>query len=216
MWLGEERPPRAEEGGSSAASEVYKGQLYARARYYDPATARFLSPDPWSGDAAMPPSLNKYLYAYQNPTVYVDPDGRFPVLREMTDELARWRAQTTAVADGLEDNGLNVPVGASMGLGSGLLGLLEFGAGALNTAADVAVTLRQRRQRGVLAARERRQPRAHPQQCHGHHRDRGREPQGSGPGDRGRHNTSAEGLQTRRHRGHGAGVRGSIRGSGRW
>ena len=24
----------------------------------------------------MPPSLNKYLYAYQNPTVYVDPDGR--------------------------------------------------------------------------------------------------------------------------------------------
>src|SRR5690606_10245963 len=24
----------------------------------------------------MPPSLHKYLYAYQNPTVYVDPDGR--------------------------------------------------------------------------------------------------------------------------------------------
>ncbi len=88
----------------------------------------------------MPPSLNKYLHAYQNPTVYVDPDGRFPVLREMTDKLARWRAETTAVADGLEDNGLNVPVGASMGLGSGLLGLLEFGAGALNTAADVAVS----------------------------------------------------------------------------
>ena len=54
------------------------GLIYAKARYYDPETARFLSQDPWSGDALMPPSLNKYLYAYQNPTVYVDPDGHCP------------------------------------------------------------------------------------------------------------------------------------------
>src|SRR5690606_30124438 len=53
----------------------------AKARYYDPETARFLSQDPWAGDATMPPSLNKYLYAYQNPTVYVDPDGRQTICR---------------------------------------------------------------------------------------------------------------------------------------
>ncbi|MBZ2190598.1 RHS repeat-associated core domain-containing protein, partial [Alcanivorax sp. JB21] len=59
------------------------GLIYAKARYYDPETARFLSQDPWSGDVSMPPSLHKYLYAYQNPTVYVDPDGRQPIFRNV-------------------------------------------------------------------------------------------------------------------------------------
>ncbi|MCG8519638.1 MAG: DUF6531 domain-containing protein [Pseudomonadales bacterium] len=52
------------------------GLIYAKARYYDPDTGRFLSQDPWEGDINVAPSLNKYLYAYQNPTVYWDPDGR--------------------------------------------------------------------------------------------------------------------------------------------
>jgi RHS repeat-associated protein len=51
------------------------GLIYAKARYYDPDTARFLSQDPFAGIPDMPPSLHKYLYAYQNPTVFVDPDG---------------------------------------------------------------------------------------------------------------------------------------------
>ncbi len=40
------------------------------------AQARFLSEDPADGNGNNPPSLHKYLYAYQNPTVNVDPDGR--------------------------------------------------------------------------------------------------------------------------------------------
>jgi len=51
------------------------GLLYAKARFYDPDTGRFLSHDAWEGDQILPPSLHKYLYAYQNPTVYIDPDG---------------------------------------------------------------------------------------------------------------------------------------------
>lgn len=51
------------------------GLLYAKARFYDPDTGRFLSHDAWEGDVNTPPSLHKYLYAYQNPTVYWDPDG---------------------------------------------------------------------------------------------------------------------------------------------
>ncbi|GAB2195100.1 hypothetical protein MAH2_29960 [Sessilibacter sp. MAH2] len=51
------------------------GLLYAKARFYDPDTGRFLSQDAYEGDINTPPSLHKYLYAYQNPTVYVDPDG---------------------------------------------------------------------------------------------------------------------------------------------
>jgi RHS repeat-associated protein len=51
------------------------GLLYAKARYYDPDGARFLSEDAYEGDFLMAPSLHRYLYAFQNPTVYNDPTG---------------------------------------------------------------------------------------------------------------------------------------------
>ena len=38
--------------------------------------AEFLSEDPAEGQLTNAPSLHRYLYAYQNPTVYIDPDGR--------------------------------------------------------------------------------------------------------------------------------------------
>ncbi|GAA5525732.1 hypothetical protein Maes01_02304 [Microbulbifer aestuariivivens] len=57
------------------------GLIYAKARYYDPDTGRFLSHDPWEGDNTIAPSLHKYLYAYANPTVWIDPDGNRPVSR---------------------------------------------------------------------------------------------------------------------------------------
>ncbi|WP_229794358.1 RHS repeat-associated core domain-containing protein, partial [Arenicella chitinivorans] len=45
------------------------------ARYYDPDTARFINEDTYLGESNTPPSLHRYLYAYGNPTVYIDPDG---------------------------------------------------------------------------------------------------------------------------------------------
>jgi len=49
------------------------GNLYhMRARYYDPATARFLSRDPVWPVPADPQSLNPYQYVAQNPLHYVD------------------------------------------------------------------------------------------------------------------------------------------------
>jgi RHS repeat-associated protein len=56
------------------------GLYYFKARFYDPDVGRFLSEDPAEGDFKNPPSLHKYLYAYGNPTVYVDPDGRIAVV----------------------------------------------------------------------------------------------------------------------------------------
>ncbi len=53
---------------------------YFKARYYDPDTGRFLNQDPYLGDLNTPPSLHRYLYAYANPTVYVDPTGQATVL----------------------------------------------------------------------------------------------------------------------------------------
>lgn len=51
------------------------GLIYANARYLDPDTGRFLSFDPFEGYDNKPISLHRYLYAYQNPLRYTDPDG---------------------------------------------------------------------------------------------------------------------------------------------
>jgi RHS repeat-associated protein len=52
------------------------GLYYAKARFYDPELGRFLTRDPVPGGIFEPQSLHPYLYAYGNPTVYLDPDGR--------------------------------------------------------------------------------------------------------------------------------------------
>jgi len=53
------------------------GLYYANARYYDSNTGRFLREDPFDGDTQSPPSLHRYLYANANPTVFIDPTGKY-------------------------------------------------------------------------------------------------------------------------------------------
>lgn len=52
------------------------GLSYLRARYYDPSLGRFMSRDPLVGSSSSPQSLNRYVYAANNPQTYVDPSGR--------------------------------------------------------------------------------------------------------------------------------------------
>jgi RHS repeat-associated protein len=47
------------------------------ARYYNPATGRFLSRDPEDGNRFDPASLHKYLYAGGDPVNASDPTGRY-------------------------------------------------------------------------------------------------------------------------------------------
>jgi RHS repeat-associated protein len=46
------------------------------ARYYNPNTGRFMSRDPYDGDAKIPATLHKYLYAGGDPVNLKDPTGR--------------------------------------------------------------------------------------------------------------------------------------------
>lgn len=57
------------------------GMYYYRARYYDPATGRFLQRDPKPGRVELPISVvNRNAYAYNNPAAFVDPKGEFGFL----------------------------------------------------------------------------------------------------------------------------------------
>jgi RHS repeat-associated protein len=61
------------------SGEQYDGVLgmyYLRARYYNPATGRFLAMDPYEGDILNPATLHRYAYARDNPVNVTDPTGR--------------------------------------------------------------------------------------------------------------------------------------------
>lgn len=62
------------------------------ARWYDPATATFLTRDSVPGELATPASLNAYTYAWADPLNTWDPDGHWPTL------VGAWRYITNTVA----------------------------------------------------------------------------------------------------------------------
>jgi RHS repeat-associated protein len=51
------------------------GLLYARARYFNPQLGRFITKDPVTGKDSDGQSLNRYIYALNNPLRFVDPTG---------------------------------------------------------------------------------------------------------------------------------------------
>ena len=70
--------------GTTPNNYLYRGEqydsdlglYYLRARYYNPATGRFLSRDPLNGNAFDPKTLHKYLYAGGDPVNATDPTGK--------------------------------------------------------------------------------------------------------------------------------------------
>ena len=60
------------------SGEQYDGPLglyYLRARYYNPATGRFLVMDPYWGDIQQPATLHKYVLTADDPVNWLDPTG---------------------------------------------------------------------------------------------------------------------------------------------
>jgi len=56
------------------------GLYYLMARYYDPTIGRFVTEDSYTGDDSDPMTLNRYVYARDNPERYTDPNGHMFVV----------------------------------------------------------------------------------------------------------------------------------------
>jgi RHS repeat-associated protein len=69
--LAERNPLRYRAYYYDTATDLY----YLPARYYDPDTMRFLSPDPASPSAGDPLTLNRYAYCVGDPVNHSDPSG---------------------------------------------------------------------------------------------------------------------------------------------
>ncbi len=70
-----------------------------------------MSEDPFEGVANNPPSLHQYLYAFGNPTVYVDPDGRQTRARQKEDTEAAQRRAFLRQFGGRLRRGEEPPIG---------------------------------------------------------------------------------------------------------
>jgi hypothetical protein len=104
--------------------------------------------DPWEGDIANPVSLNKYLYGYANPGVYIDPDGRISFLVDRQADVARFSGGSLAIAKNAAGAMGDAPWYAKPGLaltwvagGVGYIagGVGEFVVGGGNLAANAIV-----------------------------------------------------------------------------
>ena len=60
------------------------GLIYAGARWYDPEIGRFPSPDDIRFSSEKFVHFNRYIYGYNSPYVYLDPDGRESIIFGLT------------------------------------------------------------------------------------------------------------------------------------
>ena len=85
------------------------------------------------------PSLHRYLYAYANPTVYVDPTGRIKELAAGADMISTWSDWLRNLSREQSNDTLGHFISGGVGIGRGLLGLTEGAVRTVNAVANVAV-----------------------------------------------------------------------------
>jgi RHS repeat-associated protein len=64
---------------TSKPADAATGLYYSGARWYNSASARFMTEDTATGELPSPLTLNRYIYALDNPLRYVDPTGHYDV-----------------------------------------------------------------------------------------------------------------------------------------
>ncbi len=65
-------------GFTGAWHDPTTGLVHLGARWYEPRWGRFISPDAWLGAIASLPTLNRYVYAANDPVNWFDPSGTQP------------------------------------------------------------------------------------------------------------------------------------------
>jgi RHS repeat-associated protein len=96
--------------GTTPNNYLYRGEqydsdlglYYLRARYYNPATGRFLSRDPEAGKPIDPKTLHKYLYANGDPINGIDPMGREDLVEYVTIAAKATFIATTVICGEIE------------------------------------------------------------------------------------------------------------------
>jgi len=90
-------------------------QYYLRARYYDQGVGRFVSMDTWMGRDYDPVTLGKYLYAANDPVIYIDPTGKFPSISNAVRSLTiRAVLTATATSAGIRSLAIFAPPGSAV------------------------------------------------------------------------------------------------------
>jgi RHS repeat-associated protein len=60
--------------------DIESDLFYFGARYYNPMLGRFISKDTANANHQDPQSLNRYVFCFNNPLIFVDPDGKDAIL----------------------------------------------------------------------------------------------------------------------------------------
>jgi RHS repeat-associated protein len=71
------------------------GLYYLRARYYNPATGRFMGRDPEDGEITDPKTLHRYVYAGGDPVNGLDPSGKAELFEYLMNQDFTGRSATT-------------------------------------------------------------------------------------------------------------------------
>ena len=109
------------------------GLMYFGARFYDPQLGRFITEDPADPDLSKAYSLNRYTYAWNNPMLWVDPDGRWP-----WDNIGDFFKTVAAVA--IAVIAAPVVIGAVMAAAPGVASVAGSVAGAVGAVGNAVVT----------------------------------------------------------------------------
>jgi RHS repeat-associated protein len=98
------KSPSIDHGWLNKIADADTGLTYLGARYYDPLTSRFISPDPLMNPMD-PKTLDAYMYANNNPTAFQDPSGLTPYYQgntKVADEYyvdgSQYKTPTSTVA----------------------------------------------------------------------------------------------------------------------
>lgn len=124
-------------GFAGAYQDTGTGFLYLQARYYDPATALFLTVDP-----DVQKTLTAYLYTSDNPLNLLDPLGLFSWTLSLT--FASIAVGLSAVGDALDFTGAGAVLGA-------VVDGAAFVAGGFATASDCWGAFGQKKNAGMCA-----------------------------------------------------------------